>query len=260
MLNPDDAADLAQEAMLRVVTRIGQFEGRSSFRTWAYRIVANAFLDARKGRLEALELSFDAYGAELDRLGFEALTLPAHLEAERRVIVEEAKLGCMLGMLLCLSREQRLVYLLGEVCEAPSDVAAAILDISPANFRKRLERARADLVAFMNDRCGLMDPANPCRCERKTAAFIREGWVDPVRRKFAAPHLGAVRAELPQASMALAAVAERADATHRAATLFRSHPLYDGADGTPQGGPDLAAVLRTALDGPEVRRALRLAE
>lgn len=35
LLNPDDAADLTQEVLIRIITRLGQFQGRSSFRTWA---------------------------------------------------------------------------------------------------------------------------------------------------------------------------------------------------------------------------------
>ena len=59
---PADAADLAQEALLRVVTRISQFAGRSSFRTWAYRIVVNCFLDAKRSRSEQFFAGFVRYG------------------------------------------------------------------------------------------------------------------------------------------------------------------------------------------------------
>ena len=187
MLSPADAADVVQEALLRVITRIGQFEGRSSFRTWAYRIVLNCFLDARRGRLEGVVTSFHGYGEELDKLPLEDLDeLPS---AERTLLVEEAKLGCMLGMLLCLDREQRLAFVLGEIFECPSPLAADILDITPAAFRKRLERARADLSAFMQKKCGLMNPSNPCRCEKKTRGFIAAGWVDPRSLKFTAAHV-----------------------------------------------------------------------
>ena len=82
-------------------------------------------------------------------------------------------------VLLCLDRDQRVAYVLGEIFEAPSKLAGEVLGISPAAFRKRLERSRRDLVAFMNEQCGLVDASNPCRCERKTRAFIEAGWVDP---------------------------------------------------------------------------------
>ena len=79
MLSPADA-DVAQEALLRVITRIGQYEGRSSFRTWAYRIVMNCFLDAKRGRLEGVITSFRGYGEELDKLPLEELEEPPSAE------------------------------------------------------------------------------------------------------------------------------------------------------------------------------------
>jgi RNA polymerase sigma factor (sigma-70 family) len=243
MVSPADAADVAQEALLRVITRIGQFEGRSSFRTWAYRIVTNCFLDAKRGRVEGVVTSFARYGEELERLALAELgDYPA---SERALLVEEAKLGCMLGMLLCLDRDQRIAFVLGEIFECPSPLAAEILDLTPAAFRKRLERARADLSAFMQERCGLMNPANPCRCDKKTKGFIAAGWVDPRSLKFAAAHLQRLRDDSPARSRALDVIYKE-----RATWLFRDHPVLDG--------PDLAAQLTNLLQDEALRRALEL--
>jgi RNA polymerase sigma factor (sigma-70 family) len=243
MLSPADASDVAQEALLRVITRIGQFEGRSSFRTWAYRIVMNCFLDAKRGRLEGVVTSFEGYGAELDRIPLADLEQPP--SAERALLVEEAKLGCMFGMLLCLDREQRLAFVLGEIFECPSPLAAELLDTTPAAFRKRLERARADLSAFMQERCGLMNEANPCRCEKKTRGFIAAGWVDPRNLKFTAAHVRRVREDVPERARALDVVYDE-----RAPRLVRDHPMLDG--------PDVAAQISALLQDEAVRRALGL--
>ena len=43
--DPDDAEDVAQEALLKVCRSLTRFEGRSSFSTWLHRIVVNAALD-----------------------------------------------------------------------------------------------------------------------------------------------------------------------------------------------------------------------
>jgi hypothetical protein len=45
----------------------------------------------------------------------------------------------------------------------------------------------------MAGRCGLVDARNPCRCARKTQAFIRDGVVDPVRLQFAPLHVEEAR-------------------------------------------------------------------
>ena len=221
--SPTEAADLTQEALLRVVTRIGQFEGRSSFRTWAYRIVMNCFLDAKRGRVEGMVSGFEQYSKDLDAIPLEELgDIPG---AERGLLIEEAKLGCMFGMLLCLDREQRLAFVLGEIFECPSPIAAEIFSITPAAFRKRLERARADLSAFMDDKCGLMNPANPCRCDKKTRGFIAAGWVDPESLKFTGERVRRVRDHVPAKHHSLEVLYEE-----RAAGLYREHPLVDGAD------------------------------
>lgn len=247
MLNPDNAADLSQDAMIRIVTRIGQFEGRSSFRTWAYRIVANCFIDAKRGNLEIAISSFDTYGAELAALPLQPFQPSSTSEPERALIVEEAKTGCMLGMLLCLSREQRLTYILGAIFEAPSDVAAEVLGLSAAAFRKRLQRARSDLHAFMNDKCGLVNENNPCRCKKKTKAFVDAGWVDPTNIKFANHTLHRIKAHAPDAASQLCDLVDE-----QYAALFRDHPAYERED--------LATKLHQLLNDAATRSAFDLNE
>ena len=61
-------------------------------------------------------------------------------------------------MLLCLDRDDRLAYILGEVFEIDSVQAATIVRISPAAFRKRLERSRRRVVEFMEGHCGIVNP------------------------------------------------------------------------------------------------------
>ena len=247
VLRPEDAEDLAQEALTRIVTHLSQFAGKAKFRTWAYRILVNCFRESKRRKMEQAITTFAAYGEELDELGFEPLILPDRWEPERALLVEDAKVGCMVGMLLCLEREQRLTYVIGEIFMAPSPVAAEILGISPATFRKRLERARRDLTAFMNDKCGLVNEANPCRCERKTKAFMKRGWVDPARLKFTARRVQYVKNEAPARLRVLCDATEAKAVDH-----YRDHPLLDG--------PDLAGRVRELLDDPEVRRSLDLAD
>jgi RNA polymerase sigma-70 factor (ECF subfamily) len=62
-----DALDAVQEALLKAVTHLDDFDGRSEFRTWLLRIVNNAALDAgrRRGRRSTLPLADGATtGAE----------------------------------------------------------------------------------------------------------------------------------------------------------------------------------------------------
>lgn len=79
----------------------------------------------------------------------------------------------MSSMLLCLDREQRVALILGGIFNLKSSVAAEILGLAPDTFRKRLQRAKADLFQFMEDKCGLINPDNPCRCQKKNEGLYQ---------------------------------------------------------------------------------------
>src|SRR5690348_6009730 len=62
---PQDADDAAQEILIKVVTRLSTFEGRSRLRTWIYRIAVNHLLNMKRTHAEAIEYTFDRYGEGL---------------------------------------------------------------------------------------------------------------------------------------------------------------------------------------------------
>src|ERR1700722_13567928 len=198
LYHPQDGEDATQEILVKVLTRLSSFESRSSFRTWLYRIAVNHVLNMKRGRLEDPALSFRLYGEELDKIPDLELTDPKGESAESNLLVTEAMLSCTSGMLLCLDREQRLSYILGAILEISDTVAAEVLEISPDNFRQRLARARRDLRNFMNDKCGLVNQANPCRCAKKTRGFIQAGYVDPQNLLFVRERIGEVREAAPK--------------------------------------------------------------
>jgi RNA polymerase sigma factor (sigma-70 family) len=47
-LSPFDAEDVTQEVLIKVITKLSQFKGKSNFRTWLYRITFNHFLKMKK--------------------------------------------------------------------------------------------------------------------------------------------------------------------------------------------------------------------
>lgn len=209
--HPEDAEDATQEILIQVVTRLGGFRGEAAFTTWAYRVAANHLLTTRRRRAERA-LSFDAFAQDLA----EGLADPRDHGVDERLLEQEVKIGCTHGMLLCLDREHRLAYILGEVFEIDSRQAAEITATTPAAYRKRLERARRRIVAFMAGHCGLVNPERPCRCARRIDRAIAVGRVAPDAPLFAAR---------PQHSAVHRAVAEM-DLLHDAAAVFRSNPDY----------------------------------
>lgn len=218
--NPAEAEDATQDVLIKMLRKLDQFEGRSRFRTWLYRITVNHVLNLKKGVVEQNITSFEDYAAGLDSAP--DAPLPQFADVERDLLVEEAKVGCMTGMLLCLSRDQRIAYVLGSVFALEDTVCAEILDITREAFRKRLSRARQDLHSFMQGKCGLVNEDNPCRCARKTKAFIDRGFVDPGRLKFVRTHARRV-ADVANTNAGRLFVAVTEDYPR----LFREHPFLD---------------------------------
>jgi len=213
------AEDATQEILLKAVTHLGSFEGRSKFSTWLYRIAVNHLLNVRKSEMEESRMTFVDLARSLDECPDSDLPDESLLPIGHGLLVEEAKLGCITAMLMCLDRRQRLAFVLGEIFGSTSEEGAEILEVSPANFRQLLGRARQDLYQFMQNKCGLVKTTNPCRCTKKAGAFMRNGWLDPNRRQFTAERLATVREAAPDRLDELQA-AQRAYAE-----VYRETPL-----------------------------------
>ncbi len=243
--SPQDAEDVTQEVLIKIVTGLSSFRGESAFRTWAYRIAVNQVLNWKRGRAEKMVAGFDDFGKKIDELPDLDLATEVMADADRRVLAEETRVACLSGMLLCLDRVQRLTFILGEVFEIGDVLGGEILGITRENFRQRLARARQQLYAFMRGKCGLANPANPCRCARKTRAAIRAGLVDPRNVRFIASHVARVERSVPERSRTLQHLAS-AGYAH----LFR--------DRNRREPPDLVAKLRAVLSDRRFRAALDL--
>lgn len=182
VLSPVDAEDVTQEVLIKVITNLSTFEGKSQFRTWLYRIVINHVLNMKKRQLEQIVTTFENYFDGLEQMPDHNLSVFEQQEFDRSI--EEVRISCTAGMLLCLDREQRMVLVLGDVFEIDHLLGAEFFEISPDNFRQKLSRARTDLYNWMNNKCSLVNKNNPCQCPKKTKAFIKQGYVDPESLRF----------------------------------------------------------------------------
>ncbi|HET9590786.1 MAG TPA: RNA polymerase sigma factor [Anaerolineales bacterium] len=221
-MSPQDAEDVVQEVLLKAITSLSQFQGKSAFRTWLYRIAFNHILNMGKRSREQTFSSFEGYGQFLDAVPNTELTQDEAVVLKETV--EEVKLSCMSGMLLCLDREQRLVYILGEVFGIDHRLASEFLEISPDNFRQKLARARRDLYNFMNNKCGLVNKDNPCRCAKKTKGLVQMGIVDPERLQFNAHYVKRIHELIPERAAKMLSTYEE-----HYQRLFGEHPFQQSA-------------------------------
>ena len=241
---PEDAEDATQEVLIKLLTRLSTFDRRSSFRTWLYRVAINHLLNMKRGRAESRELTFAQYGRNLDDTLDAELPDPRAVPADVQLLIAEARIGCTSGMLLCLDRGQRMVFILGSIFGVSDAVGAELLELSRDNFRQRLARARRDLHNFMQDKCGLVNTANPCRCAKKTRGFIAAGHIDPNNLRFARERVTHVR------DVAARASAEITELNEAYAEIYRDHPF--------QNPPDFVARLKELLNSPGFRSTLEL--
>jgi RNA polymerase sigma factor (sigma-70 family) len=181
---PEDAEDAAQEILMKVITHLGDFRGDSAFFSWVYRIASNHLINTRKRRMERLGIGFELW-ENLIHVNVAAPGVDDFPEAEKALLIQEVRIGCMQGLLMSLERDHRMAVILGEIFEVTSQEGAFILEISPEAFRKRLSRGRKRIDSFMRKNCTLINTKGPCRCPEQVGKDIATGWIDPEKLYFA---------------------------------------------------------------------------
>jgi RNA polymerase sigma-70 factor (ECF subfamily) len=149
------ADEVVQDAWLAVVQAVGTFEARSSLKTWVYRILVNTA--KRRAMREGRHVSWSLIPGEDDtptvdpaRFGGPGDPFPGHWLAfpapwpspEQNTLAGEVQ-AQVEAALAALPERQRVVITLRDVEGYSSDEVCSILEISAANQRVLLHRARA---------------------------------------------------------------------------------------------------------------------
>jgi DNA-directed RNA polymerase specialized sigma24 family protein len=141
--HPEDAQDATQEILVRLVTHLGQFEGRSQFMTWTYTVAVRQLMRTRKRLIESSVKGAETFAAFLDQ-GLAERDFTAE-EAEYRLLCAEVRISCTYGMLLCLSRPLRASYILGDAMGMPVSTPASSIGAishSPNTHAPTADRSR----------------------------------------------------------------------------------------------------------------------
>jgi RNA polymerase sigma-70 factor (ECF subfamily) len=168
-----EAEDAVQETMVRAWRSIDRFEGRSSLRSWLYRIANNVCLDMVRSpqrRARPMELGPSRHTADV-KLGA-PLTEDTFVQpvADERVIdldgdpadVAAARESIRLAFVAALQHlpaRQRSVLILCEVLRWQASEVAELLDTSVASVNSALQRARATLAQVQGE--PLDTPSDP---------------------------------------------------------------------------------------------------
>lgn len=183
--NPEEAREATQEILIKIINHIDQFKGQSKFSTWMFSIASNYLIDCKKSRMEQVSMSYEEFekdlGSDLE------IPNPEYSSGhEFSILLDEIRIGCTLGMLLCLDRNHRLSYILGDIFELDHKEASIALGISPDSFRKQLSRAREKVERFTRSVCGLIESQNQCHCSKKVSCAVAKGRINPNKLNFCA--------------------------------------------------------------------------
>src|SRR5947199_1024117 len=89
VFHPQDAEEVTQEVLVKVITKLSTFKGESNFRTWLYRIAANHVLNMQRRSAETQTTTFTDYGAAINATPDLDLADPKTVPVEVPLLVEE---------------------------------------------------------------------------------------------------------------------------------------------------------------------------
>jgi RNA polymerase sigma-70 factor (ECF subfamily) len=148
LVGPSHAADLTQDALLRVLIHLDRFTGASELSTWIYRVTTNICLTFLR-RQRRSPVRFDGQGDETLQTG--------ELASDGRV--QQTEQASALGRaLLSLPDEQRAIIVLRDVRGLEYEHLASVLEIPLGTVRSRLFRARKALREAIERSASNQDP------------------------------------------------------------------------------------------------------
>jgi RNA polymerase sigma-70 factor (ECF subfamily) len=201
-----EAEDAVQDTMLRAWRNIGSFEGRSSLRSWLYRIATNVCLNMLAKRSIARRTLPELHGSPALQLPSESPAteiawLEPYPDAELEGVVDiepgpharyeqrEAMRLAFIAAIQYLPGRQRAALLLHDVVGWSAAETAEILDMSAAAINSALQRARATLKKHV---------ASADRGEREMATVGQRSLLDRYVRAWEAKDLDGLVALLKE--------------------------------------------------------------
>lgn len=142
----EEALDVTQEVFIKAYQAFDRFDGRSSLRTWLFKIAHNLCIDrARKHDRTPHEMHLDDHDGES-----EAFQVPdSRWDPEAMALQSELK-GVIEAALASMSEKLRTVLLLQDVEDMPYEEISALLGVPVGTVKSRIFLARAHVKNYLD--------------------------------------------------------------------------------------------------------------
>jgi RNA polymerase sigma-70 factor (ECF subfamily) len=161
----EDAEDLVQEVWIRVFTRLGTFEGRSSVRTWLFTITTHLAMEHHRGKarwpLDAQDKAKALASADPEVLDILRRT---HWESPHaRYEMREHVDFCFTCIMKTLPLEEHIAFMLCEIYDFTDAEAAEVLGRSVEIVGHLRDQARTTMNRILEQRCALINQQAACQ-------------------------------------------------------------------------------------------------
>jgi len=173
--NRQDAEDVTQETFLTAFRKLNQFQRRSSFYTWLYRIAYNLAIDLqrRRGRTAKQVVSS---AAALNSFETHLYDPPDRHDSPSDIAIAQETVEQVRRGLGRLDSERRSIIVMRDIDGMDYSEIAAVLDLPIGTVRSRLHRARLELRDILNSvGCGPTAPESLSELPAETRSISNDG-------------------------------------------------------------------------------------
>lgn len=152
--NREDVNDVIQESFISAIRKIHQFQGRSALKTWLTTIVVNNCLMRIRNEKKKMEVPAEEYMPRFDSDGFRVDDNVSIKQSPEELVKDKQKRQFISESLNKLPEHYRTIILLRDIEGYSEREAAKLLDLTEANAKSRLHRARLMLKKLLEDYFG----------------------------------------------------------------------------------------------------------
>lgn len=137
--NPEDAADLTQEAFIKAWKNLGGFQFESAFSTWLYRLASNTCLDHLRSVKRRPQVSLTAEDSDGET---QTMDFPDPAPSPEAAVIVKEEQELLARAMDALDEQQRQILTLRAVNELSYAEIAELLGIKEGTVKSRLARTR----------------------------------------------------------------------------------------------------------------------